>query len=387
MTRRFMLSAALMAVAYSGLAACHRAPGPATEAPEEAPSSLVAFGAAERDLVGLATASVEVRAFTTMREAPGQITSRPEAESVVHAPLSGHLVKLHAKVGDRLDAGDPLATLSSAALGSAQAAYLKAKGEAALAQRERERLRGLVAAELGSRRELDEADQRDAAAQLALAQAREELRVFGLSDEAIAALKRIDPQVLLRAPMAGTVVARHAAVGQYVVPDSSEPLFELLDLRTVRVRADLPERDFLALGVGLPAKVSLSALPGRAFSGKLVALSPTVDAASRTGQALIDLPNPDGKLKPGMAVDIAIAISRPDVVTVPVAALQREADRAFVYVPRGEDRYEEVAVTIGEVGKDVVELKQGPEAGTPIVTRGSFDLRSQARREQFGGGH
>mgnify|MGYP001492346170 CR=1 FL=1 len=385
MFRRLILPVALV----TGLAACSHAPeaeSPA-ESHSDAPSGIVTFPAASREVITMATASVQLRAFTTEREAPGQLTARPEAESVVHAPLSGHLVKVHAKVGDRVDAGAPLATLSSAALGTAQSAYLKAKGEADLARRERNRQRGLVAADLSSKQELDAAEQRDAAAQLELAQAKEELRVLGLSEEAIAGLKRIDPQVVLRAPMAGTIVERHAAVGQYVVPDSPEPLFELQDLRMVRVEANFPERDFLALARGLSAKVSLTAMPGRTFAGKVVALSPQIEAASRTGQALIDLPNPDGKLRPGMTVTVAIALSRPDIAAVPTAALQREGDRAFLYVPLDAERYEEVVVKTGESTSDFVELLAGPKPGTTIVTQGSFDLRSQARKEQFGGDH
>ncbi len=382
---RHVIPLALVSSALTGLAGCSHAPEPAQETSEEAPSGIVTLPEEARALVKLATASVELRDFTTTREAPGQVSSRPEAESVVHAPLSGHLVKLHAKVGDRVDAGAPLATLSSAALGSAQSAYLKAKGEADLARRERNRQRGLLDADLGSKQELDTAEQRDAAAQLSLAQAKEELRVLGLEDGEIASLKRIDPKVVLRAPMAGTIVERHAAVGQYVLPDSTEPLFELLDLRLVRVQANLPERDFLALTRGVVAKVTLSALPGRPFTGKVVGFSPTVEASSRTGQVLIDLPNPDGKFRPGMSVTVSLGLSRPGVATVPTAALQREGDRAFIYVPREQGQYEEVVVRSGESNSEFVELLAGPQPGTPIVTQGSFDLRSQARKAQFGG--
>lgn len=384
MIRRYLIP---LVLASGLLVACGQAPPSESAAEEDGPEGIVVFPEESRALVAFATGSVALRALTTTREAPGQIIALPDAESVVHAPLNGHLTELHAQVGDRVKAGDPLATLKSADLGAAQSAYLKAKGEAELARREHERQKGLLEAELGSRQELDAAEQRHEAARLEVSQAKEALRLLGLSDEEITRLTRIDPKVVLRAPMAGTVVDRHAAVGQYVQPDSPEPLFELLDLRTVRVAADLPERDFLALSTGLPAKVTLSALPGRSFEGKVAALSPTVDPASRTGQALIDLPNPEGLLKPGMTVNAAFALSRSGVATVPAAALQREGDRAFIYVPLEADRYEEVVVTLGESNQDFVELLSGPQPGATVVTRGSFDLRSHARRDQFGGEH
>lgn len=375
----------LIPLALAFLVGCQASEKPPAAPAEEAATALVDFPREAQVFAGLETASVERKPFSDPREALGQVASRPEDVSMVHAPLSGHVVKLHARVGDRVAAGAALVTLNSAALGSAQASYLKAKGQAELARRERTRLRGLLKAELASQREVEEAEQLDAAAQVSLTQAGEELKLLGASDAEIKALTRIAPRVVLRALQPGTLVSQHAAVGQFVSPEAAEPLFKLIDLRTARVEVELPERDFLAIQVGMPAKVTLAALPDQELEGRVSRLSPTVDPRTRTGQALIDLPNPRGTLRPGMSVKASLMIVRPDVRVVPSAAVQREGERAFLYVPRGEDRFEEVTVTLGKVTPEAVELVEGPEAGTPIVTKGSFDLRSQARRSQFGG--
>lgn len=380
-----MLARILIPLALAFLVGCQTSEKPSAEPAEEAATALVEFPREAQVFAKLETARVERKPFADPREALGQVASRPEDVSLAHASVSGHVVKLHAKVGDRVIAGAALATLDSAALGSAQASYLKARGQADLARRERNRLRGLLKAELASQREVEAAEQLDAAAQVSLTQADHELKLLGCSDAEIKNLSRIAPQVVLRAPQPGTLVEQHAAVGQFVTPEAAEPLFKLIDLRTARVEVELPERDFLAIQVGMPAKVTLAALPGQEFEGRVSRLSPTVDPQTRTGQALIDLPNPKGTLRPGMSVKATLMIVRPNVRVVPSAAVQREGERAFLYVPRGEDRFEEVTVTLGKVTPEAVELVEGPEPGTPVVTRGSFDLRSQARRAQFGG--
>lgn len=360
----------------------------APEAAEASASDEVVLPESARRLITLETGSAERRPVLASQDAMGQIVARPEGESVVLATIGGHLVVLHAKVGDRVNAGAPLATLKSAELGEAQAAYLKARGEADLARREVARVTKLIAAEVAATKDLEAAKQREEAATVTRAQARERLRVLGLEDREVATLERrsrIDPMVLLRAPMAGTVVARAATVGQYVSPEATDALFRLMDLDTVRVEADLSERDFVAVRAGQEATVSLAAIPEQPYRGRVVRLSPTLDPSTRTGDVSIDLPNASGRLRPGMSVKVSFAFSRRGVLSVPVAAVQREDQKAFVYVPLGGDRYKEVGLKLGSRYGDYQEVLSGLDAATPVVTRGSFDLRSQARKALFGG--
>ncbi|MNX65857.1 Cobalt-zinc-cadmium resistance protein CzcB [compost metagenome] len=376
-------------VTLSCLLGCSKhEPAPASETAEATASDVVVLPESARRLITLESVSVVRRSLTATQEAMGQIVPRPEGQSVVLPPIAGHLVALHAKAGDRVAAGAALATLKSAELGEAQAAFLKARSEAELAEREVARIKKLIAAEVAATKDLEAAKQRLEAATVTRTQAREHLRLLGLTDGGIASLEargRIDPMVVVRAPLGGTVVERTATVGQYVSPDAAAPLFSLMDLSTVRVRADLAERDFLAIRPAQVASVSLAAVPGKPYQGKVVRLSPVLDAESRTGEALIDLPNPDGRLRPGMSVKVAIALPRAGVLSVPLAAVQREDSRSFAYAPLGGDRYREVSVQVGDRFGDFLEVKDGLAEGMTVIGRGSFDLRSQARKDLFGG--
>ncbi|MNT02865.1 Cobalt-zinc-cadmium resistance protein CzcB [compost metagenome] len=349
---------------------------------------MVALDSAAATAVKLQTAAVGHERLRMRQDVPGSISHRPEAEALVHAPVAGQVVAVHARVGDRVKAGAPLLTLRSAARAQAQAGYLKAIGEARLARQAKARQARLFGAELASKQELEEAAQKLEAAELAVAEAAEGLRVLGYGDGELAALarrNRVAIEHVVAAPRAGTVIERHVAVGEAVAPERGEPLFKLQDLSVVRIEADLPERELLAVKPGQPAEVLLAALDGRAVAGRVVAVAPVLDAASRTGRAAIDVPNAQGQLRPGMSARVRIDVGARRVLAVPVAAVQEESGKAYAYVSLGGDRYRETPVTLGARLDGLIEVTSGLQPGDTVVTTGSFDLRSQARKAQFGG--
>ena len=382
------LRAFALALAF-GLPACAQdAPDPHAAASAAAPDGIVALSPAARQAAIVEVGVAATTAIETRQDVLGQITFRPEAETIVHAPIAGRITRLHAAVGDVVRPGALLATIASAQLGEAQAAYLQAHGERGLAAREHDRQRRLFAAELASKKELDAAEQALAAARVRLLAARETLRVLGVTDAEAASLvrrQRVDVAQAIRAPRGGTVVERPVALGDLAAPQDDQPMFRLLDLSTVRVEADLAERDLGAVRPGQAATVALPALGDRLVAGRVVRLAPVLDRESRTGRALIDVPNPAGLLRPGMSCRVAIATGRRAVLAVPAAAVQREEKQAFVYVALGGDRFRERAVTLGGRHGDLYEIVRGLAPGERVATKGSFDLRSQARKAAFGG--
>lgn len=360
---------------------------PPEAASQATPTTLTITPEVQR-AIGLATAPVERKAVPMRQDVPGQVAARPEAESVVHAPIAGRIVSLHATIGDRVAKGALLAILESAELGAAQAAYLKAAGAERLAEREYARVQKLFAAELSSRKELDASAAEREAARVARAEAAQQLRVYGATDADLAALVRrgrVETRQAVRAPAAGTVVERDAALGDRARPDAEAPMFRLLDLTTVRVEADLPERDFLAVKPGQSAAIALESLAGKALSGRVVQLAPILDAQTRTGKAMVDVPNPQGLLRPGMSCRVRIETGRRDALMIPASAVQLEEGKAYAYVKEGAETFREAHLTLGPQIADAFEVKSGVAAGATVVTKGSFDLRAQARKAQFGG--
>jgi multidrug efflux pump subunit AcrA (membrane-fusion protein) len=117
----------------------------------------------------------------------------------------------------------------------------------------------------------------------------------------------------------------------------------------------------------------------------VVAVSPVIDAGTRTGRALIDVPNSQGRLKPGMSARVRIDVGARQVLALPMAAVQEESGQAYAYVALGGDRYRETALKLGARLDGAIEVLSGVRPGDTVVTQGSFDLRSQARKAQFGG--
>ena len=382
---RLAQSAAALVVAWG----CHGAPEQATSEPQQPEASgAITLAPEVRAAINLQTAEVASRSLPLALDALGDVTARPEAEAVVHAPLDGVLAEVSANVGDRVRAGQTLAIIRSAELGRAQATYLKALGEGRLAARERQRQQRLFADALASRRELDEALQRDEAARVALTQAHEELRVHGLSEAAVEALGRrgrVEPLQPLRSPIAGTVTRRQALRGARVGPGDAAPLFALADLSTVRIETDIPERSLLAVQAGQPATIQVEALQGTPVTGRVVRVSPVLDTATHTGKAAIDVPNAAGRLRPGMSARVRLLTGEQATLAVPVAALQHEGERTFVFTALADGTFREAPVVVGPRAGEWVPVRQGLTGGERVVTHGAFDLQSEAHKASFGG--
>lgn len=377
-----------LVITLLGAMGCANAPEPAPEEAQAVASGVIALAPGVRATIQLETAMVTRQKLPLTLEALGDVTARSEAQAVVHAPFEGVLSDVRARVGDSIVAGQTLATIRSAELGRAQATYLKALGESRLTARERQRQQRLFNDNLASKRELDESIQRDEAALVALRQAREELRIFGTTEAAIAALGqrgRVEPLHRLKSPVSGTITQRHALRGDRVAPGDTEPLFALADLSVVRIDTDIPERNWHAVKVGQTTLVSVDALPDKPVSGKVVRITPTLDAITHTGKAAIDVPNTAGHLRPGMSARVQLVLGLQDVPAVPVAAVQHEGERAFVFTALPDDTFQEKTVVVGARTGNWLPVKEGLNPGERVVTRGAFDLLSEARKASFGG--
>ncbi len=176
----------------------------------------------------------------------------------------------------------------------------------------------------------------------------------------------------LRAPFAAHVARIEAVVGERAVPNQT--LLTLVDLSTLRVRAEVLEAAFGSLSTGTRARLRFPAFPDTPFDGTVTALSPEVDPERGTGIAYIDLPNPDGKLKPGMYAEVDIeAATFADRLSVPRDAVLERERRLLVF--RAENgRAEWQYVTLGLETEDRVEITSGLSAGDTVLVAGHLTL-------------
>ena len=332
-----------------------------------------------RDL-RITTAKAAARAAGERITALGELHVDQDAYAEVAALAPARVVKIFAREGDVVKVGQALVELHSADLGAARAALAAARGRVALATRDLERKRALAADRLIAAREVI-----DAEAALADAEAGAQI--------AAAALRPLGGPggLVLRAPVAGTIIERDVALGQ--LADPSRTLYRIGDLSTLWLVAHVFERDAVRVEVGATGTASFAALPGRTVTGTIAWIGREVEPSSRTIPVRLALANPDGVLRPGMSATVAIPLREPGaadtpVVAVPLAAVQRVGGGWAVFLPRGPGVFEARPVGRGRELGGEVELLGGLAAGDEVVVDGAFLLKAEADKARGeGGGH
>ena len=191
--------------------------------------------------------------------------------------------------------------------------------------------------------------------------------------------------ITFRSPVSGVVMERKATNGMRFMP--GEMLYQLADLSTVWVVADVNEQDIALTRVGARAEVRLNAYPDRRFQGIVTYVYPTLTAETRTVPVRLELANPGRVLKPGMFAEVELAAGgRDKVLAVPASALIDSGVRRVVIVQVAEGLYEPRDVEVGERSSDWVEVKFGIKEGEQVVVAANFLIDAESNlRTALGG--
>ncbi len=368
---------------------------------EEGEEGVVELSPEAAERIEIRTAPVAYRLLAAQLSTTGRVDFDQTRLAHVSPRISGRVHRVNAVLGQQIRSGQQLAEIDSIELGQAKAVYLRAKARQELARKSFDRAQGLFADRIASEQEVleTEATVREATADLRAAE--ETLHLYGLSQSRIDALSYEDRKASiypLRAPFAGTVVERHATLGELVTPERN--LFSLADLSQVWIWIDIYQRDLAGVHLDDLARAQVDAFPGEIFEGKVSYLSPQVDADTRTVRARIDVPNPEGNLRPGMFVKVDLVdpharegdSSRAKSLVVPEGAVVRDGDEFSVFVAINEHRFERREVRVGRKAGGYVEVfpthdLEAIEAGDMVVVEGTFLLKSAASKDSLGGGH
>jgi len=213
-----------------------------------------------------------------------------------------------------------------------------------------------------------------------VAASRQRLALLGMSEGQIGEVQasgRAERRVRIVAPSGGVVTELNVREGQKVMPGM--PLVRITDLSRVWITIEVPESLSSWVQRKGKAEARLSALPGRAFEGRVDYVYPGLDTATRTVRARLVFENRDGALKPGMYANVAIlAGTQQDAVQVPTEAVIRTGKRTVVIVAEGEGRFRPVEVTLGQEHEGTIVILSGLEAGQNVVTSGQFLIDSEA---------
>ena len=334
-----------------------------------------------RDL-RISTASVTQRSGAREVAVLGEIAADQGRYAEVAPPTGGQVVRVLVDLNAAVRQGAPLAQLRSADLGRARAELLTAEVRRDLAQQVLDRKRQLAAERIIATREVQEAEAVFRAAEAEAKAAASALRALGIQeDDSVGD----SPLFYVRTPVSGRVIERRAILGQYA--DLASPLFIVADLSQVWLIAQVFERDAVNLRLGSTAHVTLAALPGQEFDGRVTQVGRQVDAGSRTVPVRVELSNTSGVLRPGMSANarLEVAGESQTILVVPAAALQRVGAQWLAFIPRSPQEFEMRRVGRGrDLGNDV-EVVSGLSAGETVVVEGAFLLKAEAEKRAGGG--
>jgi membrane fusion protein (multidrug efflux system) len=180
------------------------------------------------------------------------------------------------------------------------------------------------------------------------------------------------------APFNGLIGARRASVGAFL--RAGQPIAEVANLDDIRVRFSAPENYLAYLRRGAEVTVTTPVHPDHRVTGKILAIEPVLNAATRSGQVTAVVPNPERRFLPGMSADIAAVLDRrPNAVTVPNEAVFASGDQSFVFVVKPDSTVVRTAIELGAQLTDVVEVVRGLTPGAHVVRAGHQKLFDGAK--------
>ena len=372
MTRNLSLVLLLTALA-SFSAACNGDDGTAAQAAATAPEMPVIDVVVVRATEGTVQSTLEISGTLAARSRVG-----------VKPKLPGRLERVLVDIGDRVTAGQVVATLDRgevdaqvdaavAAVAVAHAALESAEAALANAETEHERAKTLFDAGALPRQRLDTAQtaHRAAVAQRDLAKANRTQ-----AEAAVRRAREVQGDATLHAPVAGYIVERNYDPGS--IP-GDRPVVVVADIRELKLEAGVSELEAGRLKKGLPALVSVQAKPGETFSAQLAAIAPEVDPRNRHFRIEVRVPNPDTALLAGMYATARVVLDTADgAIAVPrEAVVTRDGQRVALKVDG--DKVTPVTVVEGLTDGRQVQIVSGLKAGDTVLADARRQLPADAR--------
>ena len=304
--------------------------------------------------LGIRTAEVTLSALDKKIEVVGSVAFDERAVAVVQARVNGYIEKLFVRAPLMpVVKGQPLAEILAPDWVAAQEEYLALK--------------------------------KSPQANDALRQAaRQRLILLGMAEATVVAIEadeRARPRITLVAPIAGVLGELTAREGMTVAPGAM--LFRINGLASVWINADVPEAQLAWLKPGSEVEATVLAYPGEIFKGRVAALLPDINMATRTLKARIEVANPNQRLTPGMFANVAVAANASTkVLMVPTEAVIQTGKRSVVILANvdktGKPQFSPTNVELGSEANGMTEIKTGLALGAKVVLSGQFLIDSES---------
>jgi membrane fusion protein, copper/silver efflux system len=307
----------------------------------------VALDRTAADRLGITFARAAVRPLGRETRVVGTLTYAEPRRQYVNARVMGWVEQLYADyMGKVVQKGDPLLALYSPELVSAQEEYLSARrlGDESLT-----------------------------------AAAKRRLVLWNVPQDQIDSLERTGEAgrtIVLRSPMSGEVAEKMVTEGQAV--QAGDNLFLIADRGLLWVDLAVFETDARSVRIGSPVEITVDALPGKTYKGRVTFIHPTVDEKTRTITARAEVMNRDGALRPGMYATAMIRPATAKVLSVPGQAVLPTGTQNLVFVNRGDGRFMPRPVVVGMRSDSLVEIVHGLKPGDEVIASAAYLLDSES---------
>jgi len=395
----------------------------------------VALAPEALNAIGIEIEGVTERPAVAPLKVTGAVEANAEREQVVVPLVSGRIASVYAVLGQRVPRGGVLATIESQQIAELRGQLLEARSKLALASANVERVRqsanraGVISAkakldlaektldrqrrllELGAgslkevqsaeaeyktakaeydfqsnialSREVQAAENEREAARVTVERLRQALLALGASPDDTTA----NALVPVTSPASGTVIKRGINPGAGV--KEGDALFTIADISTVWVIANVPEAQVNSLRVGTSAEIKSAGLGENTLTGRITFIDPQLNQETRTARVRVEVANPGERLKVGMFVEVGFqtGTTTANELVVPEQAIQRIGERTVVFVPEENEpgHFQVRDVQAGSLVEGYRQIISGLALGDRVVTKGSFPLKSQLLKGQFGG--
>jgi YHS domain-containing protein/multidrug efflux pump subunit AcrA (membrane-fusion protein) len=374
-------------------------PKGAVKAPAEAGVEIpiVQFSPRQVKLAGIKKEQAAYRSLTKEIYTVGRMSYDERKLAYVPARIMGRVDKLFVDfTGTEIEQGAPLVWIYSPDLVSTQKEYL-------LALETVERMKGSSTAEVVK------------GAESLLQASRDRLLLWGVTEEQIEELtksREVKTQMVVYAPITGTVIKKDVLVGQYVMEGAQ--MYTIADLSNLWMMADVYEFEMSLVKLGQRVEITSPAYPGQAFIGEVSFIDPFLNEQTRSVKVRVDVPNPELKLKPGMFVNATLKIPLgsgeisyycpmhpevvsdkpgtcekcggmslverpPGVLAIPRSAVLDTGLRKIVYVEKEENLFVAREIKTGFVAEDYVQVLEGLMEGERVASAGAFLIDAETK--------
>jgi membrane fusion protein, copper/silver efflux system len=314
-----------------------------------------------QQMMGIMTEEAKAMDMEQSIRTVGRVTADETRMHHIHNKFEGYIEQIYVNfVGQYVKQGDPLFSIYSPELLATQKEYL-------LALKAREQMNGA-----GQGLRLPGVD--------LVESARERLSLWDINKEQISQIEKTREPIralLIRSPMSGFISAKTAIQGMKIMP--SDTLYDITDLSSIWVLADVYEVNLPFVKIGLPAIIQLPYQPGKSLRGRVTFIDPTLDEKTRTVKARLEFSNPGEMLKPEMYVDVIFGGTMGKGIAVPESAVISTGERMIVFVAKGDGIFEPREVLTGIKVRGFYEIKKGIAAGEKVVTGANFLLDSESK--------